>query len=245
MQQMYEESYFVASSTGGYADYLADEALHRLNAHDRLARIENTGTTPGRILDVGCAAGFFLDAARHAGWQVLGLDCSEWARRIAERRFGLPVLASWPDEESDEPRQFDTISMFQVLEHLVHPDQAIAAAASRLAPGGIVVVETWNRRSVVARLCGKRWQQMTPPSVVHLFSNDSLKLLVESKGFANIEIRSTSKRVSAEFIGNLLRAKYPRLLAPLGWATSKTPIGRFSFPYSLGDLVTLTARKPA
>ena len=64
LQLFYEEAYFIDSETGGYANYLQDETLHRMNAKARLACLARAGGQGGKLLDVGCATGFFLDEDR-------------------------------------------------------------------------------------------------------------------------------------------------------------------------------------
>ena len=245
MAALYDESYFHDSQTGGYDDYLKDESLHRLNARDRLKRLARAGAKAGRLLDVGCAAGLFLDEARSAGWQVAGVDCSAWARHAAAEKFGLSAYSSIAEARAAVEGPFQAITFFQVLEHLGEPGDALREAAESLDERGVLVVETWDRESLVARLCGENWQQITPPSVLHLFSRRSLKRLAEDCGFENVAIRGSGKRVSAGFVGNLLQQKHPRLLKPIGWISSRRWIRDFSVRYALGDLITLTARKRA
>jgi len=245
LDEFYEESYFVNSSTGGYSNYVQDEALHRLNAKDRLKHVAAAGGKGGRLLDVGCAAGFFLDVAQHStpAWDVIGMDCSAWARNTVREKFGITAYGSLAEVKEKESTPFQAVTMFQVLEHIPDAREALKEVAGLLADRGGLVIETWDRESLVARLFGNHWQQITPPSVLHLFSRRSLKQLVEECGFTDVKIRASGKRVSVGFVGNLLHKKYPRLLAPLGWLTSRAWIRDWSAIYALGDLVTLTARK--
>lgn len=241
--EQYDEAYFVASENGGYADYQQDERLHRANARDRLARLAYAGAPNRRLLDVGCATGFFLDEARQTGWKVSGVDCSAWARKVASERYGLATFASVAEARAESAEPFGAVTLFQVLEHLADPAAALAEIAGSLSERGVLMIETWDRESLVARLCGGKWQQITPPSVTHLFSGRSLRRLVEASGFVEVTIRRTGKRVSAGFVGNLLHKKHPRLLAPVGWVASRLWIRDLSVRYAMGDLITLTARK--
>ena len=124
--RVYGEGYFSGSVVGGYADYLGDASVHQLNARARCRRLLSLGARPpGRLLDVGCAAGYFLDEARRSGWDVAGVDVSEWARRQARDLFGLEVLGSLEAAAEHRPGGFDAVTLFQVLEHMPDPRSAL------------------------------------------------------------------------------------------------------------------------
>ena len=76
--------------------------------------------------------------------------------------------------------------MNQVLEHLVDPLGALRAVHRSLRPEGHLRIETWDRSSLVARLLGARWQQVTPPSVLWLFRGDDLAAVLGAAGFADV-----------------------------------------------------------
>jgi 2-polyprenyl-3-methyl-5-hydroxy-6-metoxy-1,4-benzoquinol methylase len=63
--------------------------------------------------------------------------------------------------------RFDLINMIQVIEHVYDLDKALQNVARLLKEDGLVLVESWNMKSIVARMMGKRWPEYNPPSVVH------------------------------------------------------------------------------
>ncbi|MCP3958808.1 MAG: class I SAM-dependent methyltransferase [bacterium] len=237
---LYSEGYFREGASGGYVDYAGDEATHRRNARDRCRLLPSSA---GALLDVGCAVGFFLDEARRAGWRVTGVEVSPWAAEQARERTGADVHASLDAvlEATDEP--VDAVTFFQVLEHLPHPARTLARARDLLKPGGRVVIETWDRDSLVARLFGSHWQQVTPPSVIHLFARRDVDALLERAGFRPVSTRRTTKRVSVGFVAGLLAGKYPRAGGWFRALVTRSRLDGLAVPYRLGDLITVVAER--
>ena len=240
-ESLYDASYFLGGAHGGYVDYEADEAIHRANAVRRLDLIGRVHPgPPGRVLDVGCAVPFFLDEARSRGWQVVGVDASGWARERARERFCIDVRA-----RIDGVAEGDVAvaTLYQVLEHVVEPTDTLNAVHRCLQPGGALVLETWDRASAVARLFGRYWQQVTPPSVVHLFTRDGLSALLRRTGFDDVRFERASKAVSVGFVAGLLARKHPRLFGGLAAIARHRLVRSRELHYSLGDLITVTARR--
>jgi len=88
--EVYNESYWSsdAAKQHGYTDYRADEPLYLATYRRRLAVVRRHFARPGRVLDVGCAAGYFLRVMRDEGWEVLGLEPSDAIRSLAVERLG-------------------------------------------------------------------------------------------------------------------------------------------------------------
>lgn len=237
---LYDEGYFTESTSGGYHDYLADEAIHRRNARRHLDRLERLGARPpGRLLEVGAAAGFLLDEARLRRWEPVGVEVAPIADH-ARDELGLAVHRRVTDlpQATGSAGAFDAAVMNQVLEHLPAPDVALAEVAARLASGAALTIETWNRAALVARRLGAGWQQVTPPSVLWLFSDDDLRRLLLDTGFVDVTVARATKWVSvATVLGQSADDTGPlRRLAD-------SRVGSIGLPYHLGDLVVVTARR--
>lgn len=237
---LYDRDYFEGGTvTGGYSGYGADEPLHRRNAHARLDIIRAAGKEPpGRIVELGSGYGFFLAEARAAGWDVTGADISSHARQ-ASAALGVGITEGLAAVAATA----DVFAAFQVFEHMPDPFKAFQEGVSLLEPGGMVVVETWDRSHRLARIFGKRWQQASPPAVIHLFTGAGLRTMAARAGLENIAIQPSAKTVSVAAVSGQLATQHPRLERPLA-RIRDSRVGRRPLTYRLGDLVTLTARKP-
>jgi SAM-dependent methyltransferase len=241
---LYDDGYFVRhDDRGGYLDYERDASLHLANARRRVRRCVAQlpeGGRRGAAIDVGCASGYTLDAYGAAGFSTIGVDISSWARdRCTERgHCAVPTLA----DAVSTVGQAEVVSFFQSLEHLGDPAGAVRTAAEVLVPGGVLLIETWDRGSLVARVLGRRWHQVNPPSVLHHFTGPGLRRMLGAEGFDVVAIDKTSKLVSLELVLGVLTQRSvhaARWLRPLRSSRlSSVPI-----PYRMGDLVTVVAVK--
>lgn len=109
---------------------------------------------PGRILDIGCGTGLFLQVARRRGWEPYGVDECEEALDYARSKFGLEVAQGEFSELPLGGRRFDAITMWDIVEHARDPVALLAEARSRLAPGGVVGLSTPNQRSILEAVAG-------------------------------------------------------------------------------------------
>ncbi|MGB8861665.1 MAG: class I SAM-dependent methyltransferase [Ilumatobacteraceae bacterium] len=235
--ELYGDDYFNAAAHGGYADYAADAAIHRRNGRARMRKL-SPPPTPGAVLvDVGCAYGFTLLEARAAGWTGMGVDLNAAARAATEAAgfCTAPTLA----ELGLAPGSVSAITFFQVLEHLPDPLGALREAAGLLAPGGQVLIETWDRHSLIARVMKARWQQATPPSVLWLFDEADVRRMCDEAGLQLQRWRRSAKWVSVGLVAGQMATRGSRAGRRIG-----TRLQKVALPYALGDLVTAGARKP-
>lgn len=153
----------------------------------------------GRIVDVGCAAGLFLLVARDRGWDVQGVEISEYAADIARTRNGLPVLTGDVTDVELEAGAYDAVAMLDMLEHAPDPAAALAHIRPLIAPGGSLLLVLPNDRNLVTsvamflyRISGHllRFPAEGVHQVYHLsyFTPDSISRLLEQGGFEVLEV---------------------------------------------------------
>jgi SAM-dependent methyltransferase len=133
-------------------DYAAAEVIS--NGHRR-AQARLAEMSIGTLVDVGCGAGSFLDLVPSA--TPFGLEPSvESARygRTRGRRIVQPNTNGW---SAELPTAVDVVSLFDVVEHLLHPRAFIRSLLAHLQPGGRLVIFTGNAGSTWARRWNRRW----------------------------------------------------------------------------------------
>jgi 2-polyprenyl-3-methyl-5-hydroxy-6-metoxy-1,4-benzoquinol methylase len=230
----YTESYY---KSGAYADYLGDRnAIHK-NASRTLAQLERL--VQGRtLLDVGCAAGFFLEAARARGWNVRGLEISEYASDYARHQLHLPIDTGSIESPPAGLPKFDVITLWDTIEHLGRPDRALSNIYDLLSPQGVLVLSTGDYGSLLRRITGKKWRLFSDSTHKFFFDKDTLKKLMSQKGFRFLQVTRKGKWVSLPMIlhqsGLPLACNVRDLLITRGWNPS--------LYVNLWDVITVFAK---
>lgn len=142
-----------------------------------------SGRREGRVLDVGCATGLFLREMALSGWEAVGVELTEAAARYARTRFGLKVHTGMLGDAPLEPRSFDAITFWDVLEHTFSPSTELARAAQLLKPGGLIAINIPNWNSLERKLFGPCWIGLDPPRHLYVFTRATLETMLEQAGF--------------------------------------------------------------
>lgn len=107
---------------------------------------------PGRLLDVGCGNGLFLEAASARGWEVAGVELSAAAAAAARERVGPRVTLGTLEEAEFQENTFDVVTLWEVIEHVSHPVRLLSEVRRVLRPGGMVLLSTPNAHSIFHRV---------------------------------------------------------------------------------------------
>jgi SAM-dependent methyltransferase len=232
----YTGDYFSGGHADGYADYRgAEPVLRREFAHTvDVIRKHKAG---GRLLDVGCAYGFFLQEARRY-FDVAGIEIAEDAAAYC-RHNGLHVLSGVADEgHLAALGMMDVIVLLDVIEHLPSPQETLALCTRYLEPGGIIVITTGDFASLYARLSGARWRLMTPPQHLWYFTRESVRRLARPLGLSVEAFDHPWKLVPA----SLIAFQIGRMV---GMRASATAAGGLGIPVNLFDAMRIVLRKQA
>ena len=203
----YSDDYFDGGGAG-YTDYLVQEELIRSYGR-RYADLVKCHVATGKLLDVGSAAGFLMKGFQDRGWDVLGIEPNASMAAEAMQRFGFKTTNA-SIEESDIQSEFDLVTLIQVIAHLRDVRRAVEKIAAAIRPGGCLLVETWNFKSLPAELFGKTWHEYSPPTVVNWFSPQSLNRLTREVGLRRVAYGRPRKRITARHAVSLIGHSFAR-----------------------------------
>lgn len=150
------------------------------------------GCEKGRLLDVGCGNGIFLDQMKQLGWEVMGVEPDGGAASVAVKKFGLEVFQGSLKEAKFPNGHFHAITLNHVLEHVLDPIELLKECRRVLRPGGKLVVATPNIRSLGAHVFGEYWRGFEVPRHLFLFSTRALRACAKAAELDIQELRTTA-----------------------------------------------------
>ncbi|MEJ2365184.1 MAG: class I SAM-dependent methyltransferase [Deltaproteobacteria bacterium] len=192
---------------------------------------------PGRLLDIGCGYGFFLEEMIQRGWQVEGIEISATGIRYAREKLGLKVSDRPLPRPDWQDNCYDVITLFYVIEHLPDPMGLLGEVHRLLKAGGLLLLR-WPHTAPIAgmlRPWSKRMKLYQAPSHLFDFSPATIYKVLDQLDFR--EIRTTvcgwtkpedkAAQLAAWFFGSLgeklAKISSDRVLLP---GVSKTTLAR-------------------
>ncbi len=179
-------AYFAGEESQGYANYSDMKKVLVPLFQRRIAEIERALPGRGRILDFGCAAGYFLEVAKDHGWTISGVELSADMRSEAMASLKINICASI-DECPDQ--NLDALTLWEVIEHLPDPLVQLRRLFNRIRPGGVIMLSTPNNANWRALTDPQSWTVFRPPSHLVYFTSATLTELLHRAGFTNILVR--------------------------------------------------------
>lgn len=169
-----EEAYYRSPAQGrGYDQYLGVKQNWRKTFARRLRAIRRYRPS-GRILDVGCGPGFFLEVAAEMGYEPWGIDPSAYIVQLAQVQFGEHIFEGTIETVDLPVGGFDIIGVFDTFEHIYDPLAFLKRASELLAENGVLAITTPNTSSALARISGKRWVSLKIPEHVFYWSPSTI-----------------------------------------------------------------------
>jgi 2-polyprenyl-3-methyl-5-hydroxy-6-metoxy-1,4-benzoquinol methylase len=186
LSALYSEDYFHGNE---YRNYVSEEASLKDNFRRRITTLKELipDLRQRRVFEIGCAYGFFLDEVKNDVAVASGIDISADATRYARETKGVDAITGSYSEYT-APTDVGVVAMWDTIEHLPRPDLFVEKAARDIARGGYIAITTGDIASLNARMRGKRWRMIHPPTHMHYFSVATLSKLLDRHGFDIVHV---------------------------------------------------------
>lgn len=150
-------------------------------------RLATSGMQPGKLLDIGCGVGDFLHTAEMHGWECIGVEPSEDAKAIAQKRMKGKIITS--EELEGFPNcAFDVITMWHVLEHVDDLKWQVAQLQRLVKPSGRVVIAVPNYKSYDGQYYKEHWAAYDVPRHLNHFNRITLSKIIKTSGLELVKM---------------------------------------------------------
>lgn len=198
-----DESYISHTNTSKGLISKIYQEVRKFTLKGKLNLINTLSPQKGKLLDVGCGTGMFLNVARENGWRVNGIEPDAGARAIAEEinqiKVKEQILSSFQTET------FDIISLWHVLEHIHQLNETIEWLKDRLSKHGSIIIAVPNHESKDAEIYQQQWAAYDVPRHLYHFTQKSIEELFNKHGF---QLRETLPMKFDSFYVSMLSTKY-------------------------------------
>ena len=146
------------------------------------------GPQRGRLIEMGCGTGDFLQAARDAGFQIQGMDVSARSCQIANQRLGGPFVLCGNAENLEPPTEpYDVCALFEMIEHVRNPEKLLQRLRAFLKPDGVLFLCAPSLDSWSARVMRKHWPEFKTEHLTY-FGVETIRNLLAKTGYTRVEV---------------------------------------------------------
>ena len=226
---------------GVYAEYAKARPLKIETFRRRLALIKKHRPS-GKLLDLGCACGFMIEAALEAGYDARGVEFSEEAVRMARKEVRGRIHLGDINTRLDAG-EYDVITAFDILEHAQDPLASLQQWAEMLRPGALLVITTPDTDSVFRKVMGARWPMLQPFQHTAMFSGAAMAGFLEKVGLRALEIRSAEKVMTLNYLIGQLEIYFPRASRLSRRAGSALPVlMNLPIAFRIGEFIAIAQK---
>lgn len=216
-------------------DYLKNESTFRNIFRKRFNIIQKYTSGPGKVLEIGCSNGVFLDIFKEKGFETWGVEPSGSAKTAKEK--GHRVIQSIFEQAELPAGYFDLVIVNHTLEHMDDPLSVLKKINTLLKEDGTIFIDVPNAGGLGAKLLGKYWPYRLLGEHKWQFTRQSLEKFVKEAGFKVVHFESRSGVF--EYANPLLELHRKRFLLDL----ITIPYSIYAAFLNMGDSMSLICKK--
>ena len=238
---LYSENYYRAWGIQGEEENEITKEMKIATFQLRLNLIRQF-VSSGKVLDVGCATGYFLEIAKTNNFEPHGVEFSEYSAAIAKKKFGdTNVFLGTLEQCNFENKSFDVIAMSDLIEHVRIPKQTLSKANELLKENGVIMIMTPDIKTLSNKLMGKRWTHYKPEHFFY-FSQRSIRYLAEQCGLKVVHYERSKKALTINYLHTQFNVYQHWLLTPfinLIHFLLPPKVAAKNFYFSIGEMVVI------
>jgi len=214
LKKLYSESYYTPWGLAGSSE---NEELKKMKIATFNLRLDLAKTirSSGNLLDIGCATGYLLEAAKEKGFEPYGVEFSEYSASIANQKFGAERIFNGILEDSKfNSGFFDVISMFDLIEHVRIPQVILEKASSILNKDGVIIISTPDIGSISNKIMGQKWTHYKLEHFYY-FNKRSMNLLAKKSNLKVIHYERSKKALNLSYLNSQFKTYKHWLFSPL------------------------------
>ena len=236
-----DEALLVESYASAVDPQFIAQNPERIRTFSRL--LEKTLPRPAagaRLLDIGCAGGAFLVAAREFGFTVTGVEPSHWLAESGRTQYGLDIRQGVLTPGMFPDASFDVITLWDVIEHVAQPAEVLSTVHRMLKPEGQLLVNYPDYGSWMARLLGRRWPFLLSVHLLY-YTRATMTRQLQHAGFTPLRIQPHFQALKLGYILKRMEP-YLALSRPLRSMVEGIGLGGVAVTYNMGQTLVV-ARK--
>jgi len=177
------------------------EKHNKKKAEYRLNLLINNGIKEGKLLEIGCATGEFIELAKNYGFDVLGIDTSVIFIDYLQKK-GISAKCGLLEEVIEPDRKFDVITMFHLIEHVEDPENFLLSVSNYLKDKGVLYIICPNVESITNKLFGYQHPDFQEKDHLFFYSKHTLSNFLQRSNFSKLSI------FSKEYTHNIFTSIY-------------------------------------
>lgn len=221
-------------------NYVSDGIQRAASFKESLKKIKRFQKN-GRVLDVGCAAGYFVHEAKKTGFEAVGLEPNKYLANWGRKNLKVDIINSLFEKKTSQNKQFDVITFWDVLEHLSDPAINLKKSAQLLKRGGILIISYPDMGSLPARILKSRWWFVISGHLFY-FDHESLSQYMHKYGFEILEDSRYFPKLSLAYLIHQLGRYNKDLADKLYGFTKGTFLNNIAIHYWAGQRLMIAKK---